>query len=157
MREPPGAEQHCGAPEVEHSGEECADADNSDVDTLGGVVEGTWAELEGIRRKWETEPGQWWQDFGITVLGSAGAQAHVGVSADAIEGRARGEAVKARCWTKGVLTSAQVRDQGFCRVASRPHRPRLVLQDAALLLVAPHAAKRLCSWRHGQRVVGRAH
>ena len=57
MRELPWAEQlvqemqrHRGAPEVELSGEECADGDDNDVGTLV-VVKCTWAELQEIRRK----------------------------------------------------------------------------------------------------------
>ena len=49
-----------------------------------------------------------------------------GVSTDAIQGRARGEAVNAWCWTKGVPIR-QVQDQGLHRVAGRPLGPRLVL------------------------------
>ena len=118
-------QRYCGAPEVEPSDDKCADADDINVDILGSVVGGHWAELEGGCRKWATDPEQRWDDSGKTVLG--GALRHMsGVSADAIQGRARGDAVNAWCWMKGVPIG-QVQDQGLHRVASRPLGPRLVL------------------------------
>ena len=62
---------------------------------------------------WATNPVQRWDDFGLFVLGGAWTQTHVGVPADAIRGRARGEVVKAWVLDEGRPNVGQARDQGF--------------------------------------------
>ena len=144
-----------GAPELEPSDDESADWDDIDVDTLGGVVEGTWAELEEIRRKWATDPEQRCGDLCVSVGRRMDSEACRGVSRRDPRTCARpgGESM---VLGEGRPHVGQVRDQGPHRVARRRIGPRLVLQNAALLHVVPHEAKRQCPYRRRQNVVGRA-
>ena len=112
---------HRGAREVELAGDECADGHDIDVDTLGGVVEGTWAELEVQVDDRPTAT--------VGRLG-AGQRRMSGVSRPdprTCAGRS-GESI---VLDEGRPKVGQVRDQGCNRVAVPLDSP-LVLQDAAL-------------------------
>ena len=57
-------QRHRGALEMEPSDDKCANSDDIDVNTLGSVAEGTWAQIEGGCRKWATDLEQRWDDPG---------------------------------------------------------------------------------------------